>query len=62
MVNDTHPSGIEDEGELAYVSMEFWTKSDGVDTIMYATDADFDKLLAFQKGWKACKDFYKIQS
>lgn len=55
-----HPSGIEDEGELAYVSMEFWMNSDGgVESIMHSTDAKFDRLLSFQQGWKACKDFYK---
>lgn len=62
MVKEVHPSGIEDEGELAYVSMEFWmSKETGVDSIMSATHTDFDKLLAFQQGWKACKDFYEVQ-
>lgn len=58
-----HPSGIEDEGELAHVSMEFWMKSDGgVDSILHPTYAKFDRLLSFQQGWKACKDFYKINT
>ena len=53
-----HPSGIEDEGELAYVSMEFWVNSDGgVDSILNAEDEKFNRLLSFQQGWKACKDF-----
>ena len=58
-----HPSGIEDEGELAYISMEFWINSDGgADSIMHSTDAKFDRLLSYQQGWKACKDFYKINT
>ena len=58
-----HPSGIEDEGELAYVSMEFWVNSDGgVDSILNAEDEKFNRLLSFQQGWKACKDFYKINT
>lgn len=53
-----HPSGLEDDGELANVSMEFWMHPDnssiGVDPEVWS------RLLAFQQGWKACKDFYKI--
>lgn len=58
-----HPSGIENEAELAHVSMEFWLHSDGgVESIMHSTDAKFDRLLSYQQGWKACKDFYKINT
>ena len=58
---EEHPSGLEDEGELAYVSMEFWMSTEtGTDSTMGATHEDFNKLLAFQQGWKACKDYYKI--
>ena len=57
-----HPSGIEDEDELARISLKFWMSTEiGVDSIMEATHEDFNKLLAFQQGWKACKDFYKIK-
>ena len=53
-----HPSGLEDEGELAFVSMEFWMHPDnqslGKDPEVWA------RLLAFQQGWKACKDYYSI--
>ena len=57
-----HPSGLEDDGELAYVSMEFWVNSDGgLDSVLDAKDEKFNRLLSFQQGWKACKDFYKIQ-
>ena len=58
-----HPSGIEDEGELAFVSMEFWIKSDGgAESIMSAENAKFDRLLSFQQGWQACKDYYKLNT
>lgn len=58
-----HPSGLTEESELAFVSMEFWTKSDGgVESIMHSEDAKFDRLLSFQQGWKACKDYYKINT
>lgn len=59
----SHPSGIEDEGELAYVSMEFWMLEDnGVDSIMSATNEKFNRLLSFQQGWQACKDYYKLNT
>lgn len=58
MVLEDHPSGLEDEGELAYVSAEFWLN----DTTNMETPELYAKLLAFQKGWKACKDFYKIST
>jgi hypothetical protein len=59
----SHPSGIEDEGELAYISMEFWANSDGGNVYVGETEnAKFDRLLSFQQGWKACKDFYKINT
>lgn len=48
---DSHPSGLSG-GELAHVSMEFWCST------VYKADKDFEKLLAFQLGWKACKDYY----
>lgn len=52
-----HPSGLNDDGELAYVSAEFWLTS-GINR--RGNDEGFDHLLTFQQGWKACKDFYKI--
>lgn len=56
-----HPSGIEDEGELAYVSAEFWNKfHDRLDPTWSHSDEAFNSLLSFQQGWKVCKDFYKI--
>lgn len=51
-----HPSGIEDEAELAYISIEFWSLPDSD----YNDPIIWDRLLSFQQGWKACKDFYKI--
>jgi hypothetical protein len=53
-----HPSGL-DKDELVYVSMEFWMLEDnGLDSIMSATNEKFNRLLSFQQGWKACKDYY----
>lgn len=57
----SHPSGIEDEGELAFVSMEFWMmEPNGVDAIFTANEEVFNRLLAFQLGWQAAKNYYKI--
>ena len=55
---EMHPSGLED-GELALVSAEFFSRTSGTPfitekTLWYA-------LLSFQQGWKACKDFYKVK-
>ena len=55
----THPSGLENDGELANVSMEFWTKIVSDLDPINITEA-YSHLLTFQQGWKACKDFYKI--
>lgn len=51
-----HPSGIGDNAELAYVSMEFWMSTED------ARLEDWDRLLAFQRGWQACKNYYKINT
>lgn len=60
---EKHPSGLDDDAEIAFVSMEFWMSNDtGVDSVMSATNEDFNKLLAFQQGWKACKDYYRIET
>lgn len=51
-----HPSGIEDEAELANVSAEFWKVAE-----VPAIDPHvWDRLLSFQQGYKYCKDVYKI--
>lgn len=59
----SHASGLEDEGELAYVSAEFFSQyHDRLDP-SYAKHAEnMGNLLAFQRGWKACKDYYKINT
>ena len=58
MVN--HPSGLEDDGELAYVSAEFWmTYPTKKDMTAEEIREAYSCLLSFQQGWKACKDFYK---
>ena len=56
-----HPSGLEDEGEIGFVSMEFWNTYHGrLDPGWSQSTEAFNSLLYFQQGWKACKDFYKI--
>lgn len=55
-----HPSGLEDEGELAYISMQFWSHIYPELPKSYSLAKVYDLLLAYQQGWKACKDFYKI--
>lgn len=60
-----HPSGLSDE-ELALVSMEFWMNPDN-DNISrdeagtWSQPGVWERLLAFQQGWNACKQFYKIK-
>lgn len=56
-----HPSRIENDAELAFVSAEFWMKyHDRLDPRRSETDEAFNSLLYFQQGWQACKEFYKI--
>lgn len=54
-----HPSGLEDS-ELAFVSMEFWAQEYNRNATAVMPET-WSKLLAFQQGWKACKDFYKVK-
>ena len=59
-----HPSGL-DEEELALVSKKFWSHQDNSDLSRdehgtWSQPGVWERLLAFQQGWKACKDFYKI--
>lgn len=61
-----HPSGITDEGELAYVSVEFWHHPDNKNLSRdergtWSEPGVWERLLAFQQGWKAACDFYKIE-
>jgi hypothetical protein len=52
-----------DEGELVYVSAEFWFKyHDRLDPGKSTLPEAYDALLAFQNGWIACKEFYKIDT
>ena len=51
-----HPNGIQDEAELAFFSAEFWkTYPDSI-----INQETWDKLLAFQRGWMACKILHNI--
>ena len=51
------------EGELASVSLTFWLDyHDRLDPGKSTTDEAFAALLAFQNGWLACKETYKINT
>ena len=59
-----HPSRLE-ESELAVASLSFWMLPENSvlsksDLGTWSDPGVWDKLLSFQQGWKACKDFYKI--
>lgn len=56
----SHPSGINNEGELAYVSAEYFSTAFNSGVLKPNSKEMWDTLLSFQKGWKACKDFYSI--
>lgn len=60
---EVHPSGLE-EAEVAYVSLEFWAlpdnnnlSRDGQGT--WSEPGVWERLLAFQQGWVACREFYE---
>lgn len=58
-----HPSGLTTEAELAFVSAEFWCHPDNLkinksEQGTWSEPGVWERLLAFQQGWKACKDFY----
>jgi hypothetical protein len=50
------------EGEIADVSATFWLHyhESKPNTSNYLTETNFAALLAFQNGWLACKEAYKI--
>ncbi len=62
-----HPSGLSSESEIAYISMDYWAHPDNASL---AKTADgtwtepgvWERLLAFQQGWKACKDFNRANN
>jgi len=54
-----HPSGLEFEDEVAFVSTQFWKLPENLELVKIGNEV-WDRLLSFQQGWKACKDFYKI--
>ena len=56
-----HPSGL-DESETAFVSVSFWMLPDNAKLSrnaqgIWSEPGVWELLLAFQQGWKACKDF-----
>lgn len=61
-LGSNHPSGLQ-EPELGYVSMLFWSLDDNKNLSRSGTWSEpgvWERLLEFQQGWRACKDFYKI--
>lgn len=49
------------EGELAHISLTFWIDyHDRLDPGRSTTPEAFEALLAFQNGWLACREMYKI--
>ena len=53
------------EAEMARISADFWFSRDNpsfpVNIHDYADHPVWKELNAFQNGWLACKNFYKIQ-
>ncbi len=61
-----HPSGL-DDNELAFVSMEFWCMPENANLSRdeqgtWSEPGVWERLLTFQQGWKACMDFYKVET
>jgi len=59
-----HPSGLE-ESELAVASLSFWMLPENSNLSRselgtWSEPGVWERLLSFQQGWNACKDFYKI--
>lgn len=50
------------EADMAMISADFWFKyHDRLDPDKSKTEDAYAALLAFQNGWLACKNFYKIR-
>lgn len=50
------------EADMAMISADFWFKyHDRLDPSKSKTEDAYAALLAFQNGWLACKNFYKIR-
>ena len=63
---DTHPSGL-DFAELGYASMGFWKLPDNsnlsIDAVgTWSEPGVWERLLAFQQGWNACKEFNRLDN
>lgn len=50
------------DGELAYISAEFWFNYTEPIGKINPDDPVWDKLRAFQAGWVAAKQFYSINN
>jgi hypothetical protein len=50
------------EEEMAMISADFWSNyHDRLDPGKSKQPEAYDALLAYQNGWLACKNFYKIR-
>ena len=50
------------DGELAYISAEFWLNYTKPIGKLNPDDPVWEELRAFQAGWVACKQFYSINN
>lgn len=62
MITDKELSENLVDGELACVSADFWLNYTKPIGKLNPNDPVWDELKAFQAGWVACKQFYKINN
>lgn len=61
MITDRELAEQLTEGELAFISAEFWRIHKPVRGPIDPDHRVWTELKAFQAGWLACKNFYKIR-
>ena len=54
------------EADMAHISADFWSSRDSEDLLSkhiydHQNHPIWKELLAYQNGWLACKNFYKIR-
>lgn len=62
MISDKQLAENLADGELAYISAEFWQQHRPVLGKMNPDHPVWEKLKAFQAGWVAAKEFYSINN
>lgn len=62
MYNTNELREVLDDAEMAYISAEFWQHHRPVLGKMNPDHPVWKELNAFQNGWLACKNFYKINT